>query len=125
MNPAESALRTLLWSEPECDDIEDPHQLVTHQLRQRVASDWASFRAQAERLGFDATRHCLRAIDAAEGDAWDYAAHDFILTRNHHGVGFWENDRWQRPWGDTLTVLCNLAGEIDIYLGDDGLLYPE
>ena len=52
-------------------------------------------------------------------------AHDFILTRNHHGVGFWENDRWQRPWGDTLTVLCNLAGEIDIYLGDDGLLYPE
>ena len=114
------AIAAFLWSEGS-----EPGTRISNDLQMRIAQDWDRFRDAAEDLGFDAVEHRATTINPTEGDEWDYAAHDFILTRNHHGVGFWENDRWQRPWGDTLTVLCNLAGEIDIYLGDDGLLYPE
>lgn len=47
--------------------------------------------------------------------------HDFWLTRNGHGVGFWDRDLGEL--GDQLTEACDLAGEQDIYVGDDGKLY--
>ena len=37
--------------------------------------------------------------------------HDFTLTRNHHGVGFW--DRGYGPAGDRLADYAHAAGPID------------
>ena len=48
-------------------------------------------------------------------------AHDFWLTRNHHGVGFW--DKGLGEIGDKLTDLAESFGECDIYVGDDNQLY--
>jgi len=48
------------------------------------------------------------------------AGYDFWLTRNHHGAGFWVGD-W--PNGDALTAAADMYGEIDLYVGDDGLIY--
>ena len=48
-------------------------------------------------------------------------AHDFWLTRNHHGAGFW--DRGLGEKGDKLTELAESFGECDIYVGDDNKLY--
>lgn len=57
------------------------------------------------------------------GDYGEEAAgHDFWLTRNGHGAGYW--DRGFR--GDAalaaerLTDAARMAGQRDIYLGDDG-----
>ena len=49
------------------------------------------------------------------------AGHDFWLTRNGHGVGFW--DRGLGEIGDVLTHLAHAEGQSDLYEGDDGLLY--
>lgn len=50
------------------------------------------------------------------------AGHDFWLTRNGHGAGFWDGD-WSEPYGDILTRGAKCYGEFDTYLGDDGLIY--
>lgn len=50
------------------------------------------------------------------------AMHDFWLTRNHHGAGFWDGD-YTKDIGDKLTELSHSFGETDLYVGDDGKLY--
>lgn len=49
------------------------------------------------------------------------AGHDFWLTRNGHGAGFWDGD-WPH-YGDILTEMCKKFPNIDLYLGDDGKIY--
>jgi hypothetical protein len=38
------------------------------------------------------------------------AGHDFWLTRNHHGCGFWDGD-WPSGAADRLTVAAHEFGE--------------
>lgn len=49
------------------------------------------------------------------------AGHDFWLTRNHHGVGFWDRGLGER--GDRLTAAAHVYGSVDLYVGDDGRIY--
>ena len=51
----------------------------------------------------------------------DMGAHDFWLTRNHHGAGFWDGD-WPTN-GDALTKLAHEFGEVNLCVGDDGSIY--
>jgi hypothetical protein len=49
------------------------------------------------------------------------AGHDFWLTRNGHGAGYWD-----RVSGDKFQDLCDASdtfGPLDLYRGDDGLIY--
>lgn len=55
------------------------------------------------------------------GSIWEYAGHDFWLTRNGHGAGFW--DRGLGELGDRLSVASKTYAGQDIYVGDDGKLY--
>jgi len=50
------------------------------------------------------------------------AGHDFWLTRNRHGSGFWDGD-WEKETGRRLTEASHKFGELELYVGDDGLLY--
>lgn len=56
-----------------------------------------------------------------DGGIYAYAGHDFWLTRNRHGAGFW--DRGLGDLGDRLTELAQTYGESDPYIGDDGMIY--
>lgn len=51
--------------------------------------------------------------------------HDFWLTRNGHGAGFW--DRYYAPPGEAigrrLTDAAHAYGDCDLYTGDDGRIY--
>lgn len=51
----------------------------------------------------------------------DQCGHDFWLTRNHHGVGFW--DRGYGDIGDRLTEAAHSYREVNLYVGDDGKIY--
>lgn len=53
----------------------------------------------------------------------DYAqlGHDFWLTRNRHGTGFW--DRGLGQLGETLTSWAHSYGEQYLYIGDDNHVY--
>jgi hypothetical protein len=50
------------------------------------------------------------------------AGHDFWLTRNGHGAGFWDGD-WKEPHGTALDRLAKLFLQINLYVGDDGKIY--
>lgn len=56
-----------------------------------------------------------------DGDL-ERAGHDFWLTRNHHGAGFWDGD-WGDDVGQRLTEASHSYGSVDLYVGDDGLIY--
>jgi hypothetical protein len=51
----------------------------------------------------------------------EQAGHDFYLTRNGHGAGFW--DRGLGDLGDRLSAATKPYGTSDLYAGDDGKLY--
>lgn len=48
--------------------------------------------------------------------------HDFWLTRNHHGAGFWDGDLPEAV-GKRLTEVSHTFGELSPYLGDDKRVY--
>lgn len=50
------------------------------------------------------------------------AGHDFWLTRCRHGAGFWDGD-WPEPYATTLDKAAKAFGNVDLYVGDDGLIY--
>ncbi len=56
------------------------------------------------------------------------AGHDFWLTRNRSGAGFWDGD-WDDEeddkLGDKLTKIAQRFGEVNLYVGDDGLIYSD
>lgn len=60
-------------------------------------------------------------VEIAEGSPLSSAGGDFWLTRNRHGVGYW--DRGIGQLGERLTDAAHSFGEIDLYVGDDGRLY--
>jgi len=122
------AMQTLQWST--LLEIEEEEGTIykdgldfepSKELEERIYTDWENFQAQAIELGFDPEKHRATYINLSEGDYWDYAAHDFILTRNGHGSGFWDGD-WSEPMATKLTELCKKFGEINIYLSDENLL---
>lgn len=55
-------------------------------------------------------------------DDLERARHDFWLTRNGHGAGFWDGD-WPDPAATVLTDSAHAYGSFDLYVGDDGRVY--
>ena len=51
------------------------------------------------------------------------AEHDFYLTRQGHGCGFWEADHCTEIEGEALTNIATEFGELDFYVGDDKSIY--
>lgn len=80
-------------------------ELSEHALDQ-IKSDCAKFQELADGL--------------IHGES-EMAGHDFWLTRNGHGAGFWDGD-WPNT-GDKLTAIAKQFGEVWAYIGDDGLIY--
>jgi hypothetical protein len=69
-------------------------------------------------------RSSLRAATNRDGYTWERAGHDFWLTRNHHGAGFWDRGELDaRGIGKRLTDHAHSYGGVDLYVGDDGRIY--
>ncbi len=74
-------------------------------------------------------RECKDFLDANRADLdaanihrpWDHLGHDFFLTRNRHGIGFW--DRGLGDVGARLTKAAHVYSTSQPYLGDDRLWY--
>lgn len=75
---------------------------------EKAVEDSASF--------IDANRELLDST----GGSWSQHGHDFWLTRNGHGAGFW--DRGYGAAGDALTKAAHGFGEATVYVGDNGKL---
>lgn len=78
------------------------------------------------------------SFGAYVGHDLSQAGHDFWLTRNGHGAGFWDGD-WPMVYvqagedhpmtdqydtfGEFLTAMARPYGEFNLYIGDDGLIH--
>jgi hypothetical protein len=56
-----------------------------------------------------------------EGLTPEQIGHDFWLTRNRHGAGFW--DRGLGARGEHLSEMARPFGSCDPYVGDDGKVH--
>lgn len=100
-----------LWSS--CDD--DDHPLEDNYGPEDLSPE-AVARVREDCEDFvKANAHLLVSLNPAQ------AGHDFWLTRNGHGAGFW--DRGLGELGDKLTKAAEVYGSQDLYVGDDGKLY--
>jgi hypothetical protein len=95
------------------DDIEG-------ELRSKMRTDCGDFFGSAgDALGV--------VINRLKDASYGGIGHDFWLTRNRHGTGFW--DRYSGPDLTLVAALKHLSdlshnfGEYTIYVGDDGKLY--
>ena len=77
---------------------------IAPETLQRMADDCAAFQHEA-----------------AIAPHFKEAGHDFWLTRNGHGAGFWDGD-WPDS-GDELTEISKRFGSFDLYIGDDGQIH--
>lgn len=86
-------------------DIED----ITRETLEHMIKDCADF--QQANTGL---------LESA-GDA-SQNGHDFWLTRNGHGAGFWGRG-YRKYVGDTLSDASKAYGCFDLYVGDDDKIY--
>jgi hypothetical protein len=95
---------------------------LSHEAWAQVRSDCADFIASNGQT-IDALPDSYGAHPDCGDDFPKYAAagHDFWLTRNGHGTGFW--DRGLDEVGDRLADAAEVYGGIDPYIGDDGQIY--
>jgi hypothetical protein len=113
-----SLLRTALWSS--CDDGGTPLDAAGYtpddihpDTREEMEGDLRDFvESNAEPI--------RRLRDNFADCTPERIAHDFWLTRNRHGAGFW--DRGYGEDGDALTEAAHAYGTVDLCVGDDGRL---
>ena len=101
------------WSNTDSDDrpLNDTHDIcnVAPEAMESIRTDCKDF--------YDAHCNLWRSVHMDD----EQAGHDFWLTRNAHGTGFWDRDIGDV--GDKLTAVCKLYGTSDLYIGDDNLIY--
>lgn len=85
-----------------------PYEL-SNQALEKAKLDWYDFFIEAEYLieGFD-----LKQV-----------AHDFWLTRNNHGSGFWDGEYCDSVTGELLTQIAESFGNCEAFIGPDKLIY--
>ena len=102
---------TALWSstDDKGNPLDDDFDVSDIGELEEFISDWQEFRDNPEHGAL------LEPYDI------NTCAHDFWLTRNGHGAGFWDGDYSEH--GDELTACCKPYGTCDFYVGDDDKLY--
>lgn len=104
-------IECMLWSSTDSNDepFDSNYSLsdFSEETLMQIKQDCEAFQAKCGEL--------LDTIDNAQ------AGHDFWLTRNHHGAGFW--DRGLGELGEKLTNIAESFGEQSPYVGDDGKVY--
>ena len=108
-------IETALWSSSTDDGepLDDTHgnEDLAPETLAKMAADCARFESAIE------------SIELGDHDPGsEYVAHDFWLTRNGHGAGFWDGD-YPEPQATLLTDIAKGFGEVTLYVGDDGKIY--
>lgn len=106
-------LVTALWAENNGDeplDARNSLEDIAEESKIKAQKDCDTFRQKAGSL-----------LDDLEESK---VAHDFWLTRNRHGAGFWDGD-YEKNLGEKLTKISHEMGECHFYVGDDLKLYIE
>ena len=101
----------LLWSETD----EDGQPLDDLYCPSDIASNAMSEISEDVRWFVISNWYDVRGLSASQ------VGHDFLLTRNRHGAGFW--DRGLGELGTRLTNDSHAYGDTYAYVGDDGMVW--
>lgn len=63
------------------------------------------------------------ALNALGSD--EQNGHDFWLTRNRHGAGFWDRGYKDRNAVSIAVESSHGYGSFDLYIGDDGMIHGQ
>lgn len=77
-----------------------------------------------EKMKEDVEKFVKEAKDAIidSGISESQLGHDFWLTRNGHGAGFWDRG-FEKSVSDEFCRICKKFGSCYLYVGDDGKIY--
>lgn len=111
-------ITTLLWSEREIsDDGSEGESFEGYDVSDivkagivEIYSECLEFFKEANGIVFDMIEH---GTSGFRGEPWSQVGHDFCLTRNGHGAGFWDG-HWGEA-GRALTDLSKPYGTIGLY----------
>ena len=108
-------------------DSSDGCKGVSDQAREVAQNDCGKFTDKVyERYGEEIAHNILTYQGK---DLPSLAGHDFYLTQNHHGAGFWDGDIYDTLAPNGMKVLTELSQQISesnpILGGEDKLLYLE
>jgi hypothetical protein len=117
-----SYIETALWSSSDdagipLDDSKYADAELAEPTIERMKADCERFETEYRKLTSGLDDSVLRSFPPDS-----HIPHDFWLTRNHHGAGFWDGD-YPEPIATQLTDLAHTYGECDLYVGDDGKFY--
>ena len=115
-------LTCAIWSSNNWDNVvgDNPEPLdKTHSIEDIAPQTLAGLTAECQTF-YEANNHLWHDLKRGEWSADELAGHDFWLTRNGHGTGFWDRGI---EHGKELTKLCKAYKEIDLYVGDDNQIY--
>lgn len=91
---------------------------IAKETLQKMAEDVHSFLTLIREKTFDGTP----IIDSRdELKTPEFIGHNFWLTRNRHGAGFWDSGMGQI--GAILTVWAHAYSEYSLYIGDDNQIH--
>ena len=111
-------VEALLWSSA---DTTDDGEYVN--LDQFELSTAGADKCRADCLDFFTANHGdLSSAADCPGYSFAHAGHDFALTRNGHGAGFWDGDL-PEELGERLTTASDVVGQVTPYIGDDGQVW--
>jgi hypothetical protein len=104
-------LECALWSSigDDCEPLDKNHTIESFSFDAKIKAN-CDIRNFLEFLE-------MREIDWRENWSEEQFGHDFWLTRNGHGAGFWDRGF---PLGNTLKDCAKAFGSSDCYVGDDG-----
>ncbi len=122
-------LETALWAETDEDgtpwdksySVNNFDPSVIRSATEDCVAFCRKIEEQLSSNSFDGVAENTPLADWMECDM-DDVGHNFWLTRNAHGAGFWDGD-YPESISDVLTSTAKMFGERSIYLGDDGILY--
>ena len=119
-NMMEAYVEAALWSTNESEEQGGEPLDANYSASDVEDVTLQAMRADCEKFARE-NESLLRAhFQSQQWGLWAMAGHDFWLTRNRHGVGFWDREE---VWGaskDALTEAADAFGEVWIYVGDDG-----
>ncbi|MHB8107996.1 MAG: hypothetical protein ACYDH4_11310 [Candidatus Cryosericum sp.] len=105
----DSYLETAVWSSHDWSDMDNdnPEPLDKNYSTSDIAKSTRNYLKRDAKAFYDANKDLWSDRDDGR------AGHDFWLTRNGHGAGFWDGD-YER--GDELTAASKPFGEEDLYV---------
>lgn len=115
------ALVALLWSEVDNQGIPLDS---TYDQGDMDSESLARFKQECFEFFAENTADLLSACQQS-GYGWGHAGHDYTLTRNGHGAGYWDGDIIDLDLGEKLTDAALKFGEVSLFVSDDGVVCAE